>query len=101
MDAFRKWAAAGLAAASAIMTTPAGAGDADGFFLGGWPAPSPLAMANPVLTLGVLAASPYSYYNRYPAPYPYVYARNGCLVNAAVFDDWGTFRGYQRLRVAC
>jgi hypothetical protein len=101
MNSFSKWMAFGFSATSLAVATPAAAGDADAFLLGGLPAPTPLAMLNPVMTVGVLAAAPYSFYSRYPAPYPYLYARNGCLVNAAVFDDWGGFRGYQRLRVAC
>lgn len=95
----RRSAAAILAATFAVAATPAAA-QFDGFVVPDWTQRAETPTSH-LLLPGAATAAPYSYYDRYPAPYPYVYARSGCLVDAAIFDDWGIFRGYQRLRVAC
>jgi hypothetical protein len=94
MRAFR----AGLVMAITAVAAPALA-QWDGFLVPDWTKRAETRTSH--LLLGAPTAASYSYYYRYPEPYPYVYAPRGCLVDAAMFDDWGIFRGYQRLRVAC
>lgn len=108
MIGFRTLIGAALAAGTlgAVVVASAPALAKDGYYGGFWTYALPAAAAGIIsgATLGVITpyqAAPYSFYYTYPAPYPYVYARNGCLVRAAIYDDWGAFRGYQRLRVAC
>ena len=39
----------------------------------------------------------------YPAAYGYAYPAPArfCVTRSPVYDDWGNFVGYQRMRVAC
>jgi hypothetical protein len=45
----------------------------------------------------------YGYYGScgYPAAYNYAYPARFCVARNPVYDDWGNFVGYQRMRVAC
>jgi hypothetical protein len=88
-----------LVTAALAAASPAAA-QWDGFLVPDWTKRAETRTSHLQLP-GVPTAAPYSYYYRYPDPYPYIYARGGCLVDAAIYDDWGIFRGYQRLRVAC
>ena len=99
MTRFRKTLTAGLAAltlggALATSITPADAFGRRGWHGGGWGhhrgwgGPGPWAAgAIGGLALGALAAGAYNNY--------------GCVANQAVYDSWGNFIGYQRVRVAC
>ena len=106
MTTIRKTITAGLAAltlgaAVAATATPADAfgrhgwGGRGGYAYGGgwghrrgWGGPGPwVAGAIGGLALGAVAAGAYNNY--------------GCVANQPVYDDWGQFVGYQRVRVAC
>ncbi|MCB1533772.1 MAG: hypothetical protein KDJ44_03375 [Rhodoblastus sp.] len=105
MTRFRKTLTAGLAAltlggALATSITPADAFGRRGWGGGGygyrggwghhrgWGGPGPWAAgAIGGLALGALAAGAYNNY--------------GCVANQAVYDSWGNFIGYQRVRVPC
>lgn len=108
MTRFRKILTAGMAAltlgATIAAATPAdafgrrGFGGAPGFHGGyayrggwghrGWGGPGPwVAGAIGGLALGAVAAGAYNNY--------------GCVANQPVYDDWGQFIGYQRVRVPC
>jgi hypothetical protein len=59
------------------------------------------------MALGAMAAqNSYGYgYGGYGQPY-YGYARpyrraRLCVANQALYDDWGDFIGYRRVRIAC
>ncbi|MFO1167502.1 MAG: hypothetical protein U1E19_05190 [Rhodoblastus sp.] len=54
---------------------------------GGWGAGPWVAGAIGGLALGAVAAGAYNNY--------------GCVANQPVYDDWGQFVGYQRVRVPC
>ncbi|MCC0005193.1 MAG: hypothetical protein H6872_08570 [Methylobacteriaceae bacterium] len=103
MTRFRKTLTAGLAALTlgaslAATATPADAFGRHGWRGGGvygggwrhrgWRGPGPLvAGAIGGLALGALAAGAYNSY--------------GCVADQPVYDSWGNFIGYQRVRVAC
>ena len=108
MTRIRKTITAGLAALTlgatiVATTTPADAfgrhgwGGRGGYaYGGGWGGhrrgwgggPGPwVAGAIGGLALGAVAAGAYNNY--------------GCVANQPVYDDWGQFVGYQRVRVAC
>ncbi|MEI2735008.1 MAG: hypothetical protein V9G24_09490 [Rhodoblastus sp.] len=87
-------AALTLVGAVAAGTTPAAA------WCNGWTCysdgPSAGAIAGGViggLALGAMAAGAAA-----AAPQP-VYGT--CIARQAIYDDWGRFRGYRRVRVAC
>src|SRR5208283_5136763 len=77
----------------------------------GWGAPAIAAIGLGALAVGAVAAGagPYPYYGGcgyygscgYPAAYGYAYPARFCVVRSPVYDDWGNFAGYQRMRVAC
>lgn len=99
MRKFRKIVAVCLAAATlaggVAVSTPAAA-----WRRWSWGAPATAAGVIGGLALGADAtASPYSY--PYAYPYPYNYAGHGCIARHPVYDEWGGFAGYQRMRVAC
>ncbi len=80
-------AALTLAGTVAATTTPAAAwGYRHGW---GWGGPAIAAGVVGGLALGAMAAS--------AAPAYY----DTCVSRQAVYDDWGRFRGYRRVRVAC
>ncbi len=108
MTRFRKTFTAALAALTLGATVAATATPADafgrhggwrgghGYYGGGygygwrhrgWGGPGPwVAGAIGGLALGAVAAGAYNY---------------GCVANQPVYDDWGRFLGYRRVRVAC
>ncbi|HMN73725.1 MAG TPA: hypothetical protein PKA55_17840 [Rhodoblastus sp.] len=56
----------------------------------GWGGPGPwVAGAVGGLALGAIAAGAYNGYGY------------GCVANRPMYDSWGNFLGYQRVRVAC
>ena len=76
----------------------------------GWGAPAIAAIGLGALAVGAAAgAGAYPYYGGcgyygscgYPAAYGYAYPARFCVARSPVYDDWGNFVGYQRLRVAC
>ena len=108
MTRIRKTITAGLAALTLGATVAATATPADAFGRHGWGGrggyayggswgghrrgwgggPGPwVAGAIGGLALGAVAAGAYNNY--------------GCVANQPVYDDWGQFVGYQRVRVAC
>ena len=100
MTRFRQIMTAGLAALTlgatvAATSTPADAqwrrGGWGGGHHRGWGGPGPWAAgAIGGLALGALAAGAYNGYGGY-----------GCVANQPVYDDWGNFVGYRRVRTAC
>jgi len=68
---------------------------------GSWVGPAIAGAAIGGVLLGAIAASEsqYDYGYGYPA-YPYRRGRL-CVVNSPVYDDWGNFLGYQRVRARC
>ncbi|MFO1135893.1 MAG: hypothetical protein U1E30_11980 [Rhodoblastus sp.] len=80
-------AALTLAGAVAATSTPAAAWH---YHHGGWGWGGPAIAAGVVggLALGAMAASSQPYYAT-------------CVTREAVYDSWGNFRGYRRVRVAC
>ena len=97
MTPIRKILTGGLAALTLGMTVAATATPADaqwrggwggGGWRGGWGGPGPwVAGAIGGLALGAMAAGAANNY--------------GCVANQPVYDQWGRFVGYQRVRVAC
>ncbi|MFV0279189.1 MAG: hypothetical protein ACK5JM_00345 [Rhodoblastus sp.] len=109
MTRFRKIFTAGLAALTLGVTmaatiTPADAWGRHGYrpgygygggwgyrgyrgYRGGYGAGPWIAGAIGGLALGAMAAGAYNNY--------------GCIANQPVYDAWGNFLGYQRVRVAC
>ena len=80
----------------AASATPAAAwgrwGGGYGWHRGGWRGPGPwVAGAIGGLALGAMAAGAANNYG-----YGY-----GCVANQPVYDNWGNFVGYRRVRVAC
>ena len=43
----------------------------------------------------------YGYYGSCGYPAAYAYPPRFCVARTPVYDDWGNFVGYQRMRVAC
>ncbi len=78
-------AALTLAGAVAATSTPAAAWH---YHHGGWGGPAIAAGVVGGLALGAMAASSQPYYAT-------------CVTREAVYDSWGNFRGYRRVRVAC
>ena len=81
-------AALTLAGAVSATTTPAAAWGKYHHHHGGWGWGPGVALGIGALTVGALAAS---------SAYDY----DTCVVRQRVYDDWGRFRGYRRVRVAC
>lgn len=125
MNTARKLLVAGLAAATfsglLLSTTPAAAwgrgwggggwgrpgwGGGWGGGYGGWGYGGGGMLAG--MALGAMAAQNaygYGYGGYYGQPY-YGYARpyrraRLCVANQALYDDWGDFIGYRRVRIAC
>lgn len=76
----------------------------------GWGAPAIAAIGLGALAVGAAAGSYpyyggcYGYYGScgYPAAYGgYAYPARFCVVRNPVYDDWGNFIGYQRMRAPC
>jgi hypothetical protein len=113
MSKIRKIITTGLIAttlaAAVLASTPASAWYRRyGWYGGGWGWGGPAIAAGVLggLALGAVAAGAgsYPYYPGYygnPAAYGYPYAARFCVVRNPVYDDWGNFVGYQRMRVAC
>ena len=114
MSKIRKVITTGLIAttlATAVLaSTPASAWYRRyGWYGGGWGwlgAPAIAAIGLGALAVGVVAggAGAYPYYGGYygyPAAYGDAYPARFCVVRNPVYDDWGNFVGYQRMRVAC
>lgn len=78
-------AALTLAGAVSATATPAAAWHRYGW---GWGGPAIAAGVVGGLALGAMAASSQPYYAT-------------CVTREAVYDGWGNFRGYRRVRVAC
>ena len=55
----------------------------------------------PILIMADAAITALAIRRRYPAAYGYAYPARFCVTRSPVYDDWGNFVGYQRLRVAC
>ncbi len=104
MTRIRKFLTVGVAAltlgATALSATPAsaqwrhhGGWGGGGWHRGGggWGAPAAAGIVGG-LALGAIAAGAAS--GGYGGGY-------GCVANQPVYDDWGNFVGYQRVRVAC
>lgn len=104
MTSMRKIIAGGVAALTLGATVAATATPADAQWRGrggwggggwghhrGWGGPGPWAAgAIGGLALGALAAGAYN------GGYGY-----GCVARQPVYDNWGNFRGYRRVSVAC
>jgi hypothetical protein len=119
MSKIRKIITTGLIAATlataVVASTPASAWYRRyGWYGGGWGwgAPAIAAIGLGALAVGAVAAGAgsYPYYGGcngyygscgYPAAYGYAYPARFCVVRNPVYDDWGNFVGYQRMRVAC
>jgi hypothetical protein len=119
MSKIRKFITTGLIATTlvtvVVASTPASAWYRRyGYYGGGWGwgAPAIAAGALGALALGAVAAGAgsYPYYGGcngyygscgYPAAYGYAYPARYCVARSPVYDDWGNFVGYQRMRVAC
>ncbi len=118
MSKFRKFITAGLIATTlvtaVVASTPASAWYRRyGWYGGGWGwgAPAIAAIGLGALAVGAVAAGAkaYPFYGGcygygscgYPAAYGYAYPARFCVVRNPVYDDWGNFVGYQRMRVAC
>ena len=99
MTPIRKILTGGLAALTLGMTVAATATPADAQWRGGWGGgwggyhrgwggPGPWAAgAIGGLALGAIAAGAYNGY--------------GCVANQPVYDNWGNFVGYRRVRTGC
>jgi hypothetical protein len=104
MTRIRKFLTVGVAAltlgATALSATPASAqwrhhggwGGGGWHRGGGWGAPAAAGVIGG-LALGAIAAG--------AANGGYYGGGYGCVANQPVYDDWGNFVGYQRVRVAC
>ena len=120
MSKIRKIITTGLIAATlataVVASTPASAWYRRyGWYGGGWGwgAPAIAAIGLGALAVGAVAAGAgaYPYYGGcgyygscgYPAAYGYAYPAPArfCVTRSPVYDDWGNFVGYQRMRVAC
>ena len=119
MSKFRKIVTTGLIAATlvtaVVASTPASAWYRRfGWYGGGWGwggAPAIAAIGLGALAVGAVAAGAgaYPYYGGgyypagygYPAAYGYAYPARFCVAQSPVYDGWGNFVGYQRMRVAC
>lgn len=82
-------AALTLAGAVSATATPAAAWHHHGY---GWGGPAIAGGIIGGLALGAMAASAA---NAQPVYY------DTCVTRQAVYDSWGNFRGYRRVRVAC
>ena len=70
--------------------------------LGGAPAIAAIGLG--ALAVGAVAgAGAYPYYGGcgYYGSCGYAYPAHFCVTRSPVYDDWGNFVGYQRMRVAC
>jgi hypothetical protein len=119
MSKIRKIVTTGLIATTlataVVASTPASAWYRRyGYYGGGWGwgAPAIAAIGLGALAVGAVAAGAgaYPYYGGcngyygscgYPAAYGYAYPARFCVARSPVYDDWGNFVGYQRMRVAC
>ncbi|MGC1863164.1 MAG: hypothetical protein WA733_19125 [Methylocystis sp.] len=114
MSKIRKIITTGLIATTlataVVASTPASAWYRryGGYYGGGWGwggAPAIAAIGLGALAVGAVAAGAgaYPYYGGYgyPAAYGYAYPARLCVTRSPVYDDWGNFVGYQRMRVAC
>ena len=97
MTPIRKILTSGLTALTLGMTIAATATPADAQWRhrgGGWRGGPWAAGAVGGLALGALAAGAYN------GGYGYGYGY-GCVARQPVYDDWGNFVGYRRVRTAC
>ncbi len=92
MTTIRKIFTGCLVALTLGMTMAATMTPADAQWRRGWGGGPLVAGAIGGLALGALAAG---------ASGGYGYGGYGCVANQAVYDQWGNFAGYQRVRVAC
>jgi len=99
MSKFRKLATTGLIAttlfAAVLAPTPASAwrGWQGWFGEGGWDTPAIVVLEG--LTLGKVDTCGYPPACVYPYPVRY------CVAQSPVYDGWGAFIGYRRMRVVC